>query len=415
MNPSGPGKCQDQPANRYAESEPLHLGQEYDSAEDVRDSAFKVPVGESPNGTLVRACHANPLIKYVCPGCGTPLILRNGEVKSPHFAHQSHALCSPETALHLGVKNWIAKILCKCLNGQRNGIPKFKVPCLGHNNLNVFDSSYHCHGDAWLSFADILFDEVAVEKLTTDGLKPDVLLLNKTVPILGIEVLVTHAVDGFKAAGFTHPWIEVEAAQVLQSPRCWTPTQMSHPWTGLCRSCLWANEIRTFESFDENDPADYAAQLSAFILEKFMKGWLPSSSKRIKPAVGWRCPWCREANHRFIDKERIMGVAVSSSLMPPCEPEVTFVTTEGTTFSVIFGFPKNRDRPWLIVPLPERLHPIVRATPAPKLPHRILLNGTNRPLAFFCKNCCRDCLGMLPSSLSPVKAWELLYQDPGIK
>lgn len=381
----------------------------------MNSSAFKVPVGESPKGTLVRARHADPSIEYHCPGCGTPLIYRNGEVNAPHFAHRSHGFCSPETALHLGVKNWMAKILCRCLNGQRRGIPKFKVPCTGHNQFKVFDSSYQCDGNAWLSFADLLFDEVAVEQSTTDGLKPDVLLLNKAVPILGIEVLVTHSVDGFKAARSTHPWIEVEATQVLRTPRFWKPIQMSHSLTTFCQACLWANRIASFKLLDENDPGDYAAQLSASILESFLLEWLPSSSKRIKPAVYWRCPWCRKLNHRLITRDRILGVAVSSSLLPPCEPEVTIDTIDGTAFSVIFGFPKNRDRPWLIAPLPGRLHPIVRATPAPKLPHRILLNGTNRPLAFICRNCCRDCLGMLPSSLSPVKAWELLDQDPDIK
>lgn len=381
----------------------------------MNSSAFKVPVGESPKGTLVRARHADPSIEYHCPGCGTPLIYRNGEVNAPHFAHRSHAFCSPETALHLGVRNWMAKILCRCLKGQRRGIPKFKVPCTGHNQFKVFDSSYQCDGDAWLSFADLLFDEVAVEQSTTDGLKPDVLLLNKAVPILGIEVFVTHSVDGLKAARSTHPWIEVEATQVLKTPRFWKPIQMSHSLTTFCQACLWANRIASFKLLDENDPGDYAAQLSASILESFLLEWLSSSSKRVKPAVHWRCPWCRKLNHRLITRDRILGVAVSSSLLPPCEPEVTIETIDGPTFSVIFGFPKNPDRPWLIAPLPGRPHPIVRATPAPKLPHRILLNGTNRPLAFICRNCCRDCLGMLPSSLSPVKPWELLDQDPGIK
>jgi hypothetical protein len=276
---------------------------------------------------------------------------------------------------------------------------------MGHNQFREFDIRYQCKGDAWLSFTDLQFDEVAVERSTTDGLKPDVLLLNKKVPILGIEVLVTHAVDVFKAARFTHPWIEVKAMQVLQSPRSWRPIQMRHPWANLCQACLWANKIMKFEFIENNDPADYVAQLSASVLESCLLEWLNSSSKRIKPAVHWRCPWCKKPNRRYIRRDQIMDVSVSSSLLPPCEPEVTFVTTDGTIFSVIFGFPKNPNRPWAIAPMPECRQPIVRATPAPKLPHRIILNGTNRPLAFFCKNCCRDCLGTLPSPLSPAQEW----------
>ena len=378
---------------------------------DVKERAFKVPVGESPKGTLVRARHADPSIKYVCPGCEAPLILRNGEVKSPHFAHQSHAFCSPETALHLGIKTWIAKLLCKCLKGHRKGIPRIKVPCMGLSQFREFDTRYQCQGDAWLSFAELQFDEVSVERSTTDGLKPDVLLLNKNVPILGIEVLVTHAVDEFKAEKFTHPWIELKAVQVLQSPRSWKPIQMRHPWANLCQACLWSKKIMTFEFFENNDPADYVAQLSASILESCLREWLQFPSKRIKPAVHWRCPWCRKPNRRDIRREQIMDVSVSSSLLPPCEPEVTVATKDGKVFSVVFGFPKNPNCPWLIVPLPEGLQPIVRATPTPKQPHRIILNGTNRPLAFLCKNCCRDCLGTLSSPLFPIREWELIPSD----
>jgi predicted RNA-binding Zn-ribbon protein involved in translation (DUF1610 family) len=184
------GKDQDQSANRYPEFEPIHHVQGQDLPGDVRERAFKVPVGESPKGTLVRAQHANPSIKYVCPGCGAPLILRNGEVKSPHFAHQSHAFCSPETALHLGIKTWIAKLLCKCLKGHRKGIPRIKVPCMGHNQFRKFDTQYQCQGDAWVSFAELQFDEVSVERSTSDGLKPDVLLLNKNV--LGRSPVLAH-------------------------------------------------------------------------------------------------------------------------------------------------------------------------------------------------------------------------------
>jgi hypothetical protein len=286
---------------------------------------------------------------------------------------------------------------------------------MGHNQFRTSDNHHQCGGDAWMSFADLQFDEVTVERSTIDGLKPDVLLLNKNVPILGIEVFVTHTVDGFKAARFTHPWIELKAAQVIQSPSSWKPIQMRHPWVNLCRACLWANKIMRYEIFENNDPADYVAQLSASILESFLLEWLPTSSKRIKPAVHWRCPWCRKPNLRHIRRDQIIDVSISSSLLPPCEPEVTIVTTNSVTISVIFGFPKNPNRPWIIVPMPIGRQPIIRATPALKHPHRIILNGTNRPFAFLCKNCYRDCLGTLPSPLLPIHEWEMISQDLGIK
>lgn len=43
--------------------------------------------------------------RYFCPGCGSDLMLKAGEVKIPHFAHRSLADCDtfsePETPLHL--------------------------------------------------------------------------------------------------------------------------------------------------------------------------------------------------------------------------------------------------------------------------------------------------------------------------
>ena len=407
------GKAQIQWTNHYLSVvDDISQVQDEEAIKETGEREFKVPAGESPDGILVLARYAKDLISYKCPGCGSPLVLKKGEIRSPHFAHQSRACCSAETALHFGVKNFIARMLEKCLDGLKRGLPKFKVPCAGNSRFKAFDFHHACQRDAWLSFAELEFDQIAVERFTSDGLKPDVLLLYEGVPTLGIEVVVTHAVDQAKAMRLNHPWIEVKAMQVLQSPRSWKPVQMSHPWSGTCQHCKWANKVNDYEFNDFLEPGDYVAHLSACVFEGHVREWLQSSSKRSRTSVHWRCPWCKKPNQRQLLRSHIKDVGLSSSLIPPCEPEVTLKTYDGQSISVLFGFPKNPNRPKLIVPLRNSPQPILRATPSPKSTQRLILNGTNRPLAFLCKACGRDCLGTIPSPLAPLADWERLSQMP---
>jgi hypothetical protein len=367
---------------------------------------FKVPAGASPTGALVQAHHARPAVAYRCPGCGSPLVLKRGEVRSPHFAHKSHAFCSPETSLHLGVKNWIAKMLKRRPRGLRVGVPKLRVPCAGIHGARGYGHAKECPGRAWLHLADLDFDEVAVERGTLDALRPDVLLLHHGEPVLGIEVLVTHAVDEGKAARCSHPWIEVDAMQVLRSPRAWKPCQGRHPWTGACPLCMCASTILASQVQDCSDPGDFVAEVSAAYFETWMRTWLHSVSRRIRPAVFWRCPWCRKRNKRLLQRELLEGVAQGSSLIPPCDPEVILEAAAGLPISITFGFPHDPRRPRQVALLRDNPRPFLRVTPNPKQPHRLEMNGTNRPLGFLCPRCGQDCIGVMPSPMLPVPWWE---------
>lgn len=57
------------------------------------------------NEQLVEASAVTGQQKYVCPGCDSPVQLKRGEIKAPHFAHLSGAQCDTfsegETAEHL--------------------------------------------------------------------------------------------------------------------------------------------------------------------------------------------------------------------------------------------------------------------------------------------------------------------------
>jgi hypothetical protein len=362
--------------------------------------AFKVPAGETRSGRLVRARDASPDVKYHCPGCGTPLLLRKGAVRSPHFAHKNHGHCSPETALHKGVKNWIAQILRKGLKGKRAGSPWVLVPCAGLPHSADLDFPWKCPGEAWWSLADLAFDDVAVEHSTPDGLRPDVLLLQQGRPILGIEILVCHAVDAAKAAKTSFPWLELDARRVLASPRRWKPSQYVHTWTTQCQVCACIGMSDQADLSEVTDPGDYVAQIAAGGFHGQLQNWLQSTQKRLKPAVCWRCPGCRKPNVRPLCRDRIQGLALASSLGASLHPQVILQVKDGSPIFISFAFPKNPHRPWAVVPLASG-EAALRATPSLKQPHRLALNGTNRPLAFICRRCGSDCLGACPSPMTP--------------
>jgi hypothetical protein len=100
-------------------------------------------------------------------------------------------------------------------------------------------------------------------------------------------------------------------------------------------------------------------------------------------------------------RDRIQGLALASSLDSPIHPQVILQVKGGAPIFISFGFPKNPRRPWAIVPLAGTGEASLRVTPNLKKPHRLALNGTNRPLAFICRQCGADCLGMFPPPLTP--------------
>jgi competence protein CoiA len=65
------------------------------------------------NGKRIDAWNKNEMIsadaKYFCPSCGNPVIYRHGDIRIPHFAHES-GKCDDEW--NYDMSEWHSRIFC---------------------------------------------------------------------------------------------------------------------------------------------------------------------------------------------------------------------------------------------------------------------------------------------------------------
>jgi hypothetical protein len=124
---------------------------------------LKISYGLDETDKLVYIVDALKGTNYFCPECKTPLILRAGEVKIKHFAHQSLGNCTNESVLHKVYKMVLA-------NNKRIRLPY------------LVDGRYNLD-----------FDRVELEKQLFD-FRPDATgYIGDDMYIIEFEV--THAVD----------------------------------------------------------------------------------------------------------------------------------------------------------------------------------------------------------------------------
>lgn len=163
---------------------------------------FKVPLGVATDGTVVSARGATKGAAYVCPACSSHLTLRSGEVRRRHFAHRADTGCSPETALHEGTKRRLAA----AMHAWRAGAgprPRVRRSCPA------------CRTAVDSPISDRITGAI-IECRTRTGRVLDVGLADDAGNIvLGLEVLVSHAVDDRKEVALGDlAWLEIEAGQV---------------------------------------------------------------------------------------------------------------------------------------------------------------------------------------------------------
>ena len=162
---------------------------------------------------------------YFCPACQDPVILKKGEIKTPHFAHKMSETCNQETILHKTAKQLIFDVISDWKSGKIDA-PVLKRKC-----------------EICRKFMDQpLPDKVeraVLEYRTSDGFVVDVALIVEDNPAAAVEIRVSHAVDKNKAKLLSIPFIELEGQKVIENPAIFEPIR-DHFFSFTCRTCKQA-------------------------------------------------------------------------------------------------------------------------------------------------------------------------------
>jgi hypothetical protein len=162
----------------------------------------------------------------LCPLCERPVIMRLGNIRVFHAAHQPGDICSatqPETAKHINAKYY--------LYSQLKSTKKIVInqKCIGLKEALSVSFATSCpHGNTKPITYIQDWDEVEVER-TLSRFRPDITLLRNGEPIGAVEVLVSHSIELNKEEYFEKlsiPWIEVKADDVLP--------EHGEPWKADC-------------------------------------------------------------------------------------------------------------------------------------------------------------------------------------
>lgn len=197
----------------------------------ISEDAKVVTVHEVPRGA---ACNCS------CPGCGAPLIARQGEVQSWAFAHAAGTECSHafESSLHIAVKTIIEteKRLdlpgCYVLTRQEtDSMQPIDGSFMDGENYLIGPYLYRTapliknlspEGYGALPPRTVRFDSVVLEHAAGD-MRPDIIAsIGQTH--LYIEVAVTHFVDQVKQAKIISrgvSTIEIDVSNLHQSEWSW--------------------------------------------------------------------------------------------------------------------------------------------------------------------------------------------------
>ena len=153
-------------------------------------SGNKVPFGLL-NGSLVDVKDVEPGLacKCVCPSCHGALIARKGSKNKHCFAHHKpdpDCKYTPETAIHLMAKQILRENHAICL-------PKLEVSVssLGVSR-NRFSESEILVRERYFRY------EKALSEQRIQDITPDILLYKNDIPILIVEICVTHPVNRVK-------------------------------------------------------------------------------------------------------------------------------------------------------------------------------------------------------------------------
>ena len=120
--------------------------------------------------------------KYYCPipFCKRELIVKKGDVRAHHYAHKNIKLNhKPETLLHYNTKLLLLKYIQYFITQKQDLNILFNCSCGLSHDINILNN----------------VDEIRCEKEAHEGYRPDLTLLNNNIPVLYIEIVVSHDVD----------------------------------------------------------------------------------------------------------------------------------------------------------------------------------------------------------------------------
>lgn len=145
----------------------------------------------------------------ICPLCMHPVIMKLGNKRVHHYAHQVGVICAatqPETALHLNAKFYI---YAQLLSGSKLYLEQLCSNSCGNSRIV-------CWAEGWKN--------VEIEsKIGT--FKPDISIVGTNDTINAIEIVVTHHVEDDKEQFFTTRgiyWLEVEASEsIYEGENAW--------------------------------------------------------------------------------------------------------------------------------------------------------------------------------------------------
>jgi hypothetical protein len=183
---------------------------------------LRVPFAVDDEERLYNPTIAEKGKNYFCPACREPVIFKQGEIRTAHFAHKVSETCNQETITHKTAKLLIQKAVDEWKSG------KSKSPTL--------QRACQICGTSISQLLPEKVDSAILEYRLADGSIADVALIVEDMAQAAIEIRVTHAVDEIKVNRLPVPFIELNGYEIIENPAVWKPiTDNFKPLT--CDQC----------------------------------------------------------------------------------------------------------------------------------------------------------------------------------
>ena len=174
----------------------------------MTEANFNIPFGTDKNENLIPVDDAVKGEQYYCIECGSPLMVKQGEIREKHFSHIPNSNCNRETVLHKTAKRLIQDVIKQNFRNESEINLKLNCDsCDKPHTVNIKKGS----------FSD------SKEEVRVGNFVCDVVGYRNNSPSLGIEIFQTHKVDNEKGENLALPWIELNASDVISNPREWSP------------------------------------------------------------------------------------------------------------------------------------------------------------------------------------------------